>query len=536
MKFDKQISIWMKGRGTDMEFNPLLSKSYNIDDDTERYTRRLLENSAWYSGISEKIRFFYLREAPKLRYNGLSNDEENLFWSQVNKTEQEDITRIHSGLPQLISKKMVDLLTSNGYSISVSEDEKNTIRLNEILSANKFHALIQKAIETESWAGGVAFKLSISPYFKEPIIEVVQPENYKPFVVSGRIVKDIFMTYYKRDKRTFKLSEIYGVNEKGSYIDYKLEEMITDSNGGFIMWKDVPLSSLEETTDLKPFIVEGYFKKLSIYKPNKVQNSEFKTSILGESDYAGAYGSYNGIDEVLSTWMQEFRDGKLQKYFPSNLKGFDPVTGRDNTPSAIKSTHIVYSTGIGEETDKQQIEYHQGDIRTDKHEQSFKTWMQLALNLAGLSPLTIGVTGLEAMNAGEASQSEREKVSIRTRNAKAELWEEAMKELLPSVLVLDDIMNTISTEGNAVTNEYNIIFKFNDYILKSRADRVTEVSMGLASGVYDLESAIDYVHTDKTDEQKVLIRVNSKIEKGINIFTKEEELVYTKYINELDIE
>ena len=36
-----------------------------------------------------------------------------------------------------------------------------------------------KPFETESWSGGVAFKLSVSQKYPFPILEVIQPEEYE---------------------------------------------------------------------------------------------------------------------------------------------------------------------------------------------------------------------------------------------------------------------------------------------------------------------------------------------------------------------
>jgi hypothetical protein len=74
---------------------------------------------------------------------------------------------------------------------------------------------------------------------------------------------------------------------------------------------------------------------------------------------------------------------------------------------------------------------------------------------------------------------------------------------------------------------------FNDYKIKTLADKTNEASVGLASGSWDLKSAIDYVHDELTEEEKVLMRVNIKIEKGIAAFTKEEELIYRKYVQDV---
>ena len=180
---------------------------------------------------------------------------------------------------------------------------------------------MQEAIETESWAGGVAFKLSYNQMYDTPIIEVIQPDEYEPTIKAGRIVEDIFITYHEKDKKQYKLKEIYGFDEKGGYIRYKLYSIDKDKN-----LTSVSLSELDETKELKDIDFPGLKDKFSIYKPNKTPNSEFKNSKLGESDYSGSVGLFDAIDEVLSTMVQEFRDGKINKFWPSNLLPTNPIT------------------------------------------------------------------------------------------------------------------------------------------------------------------------------------------------------------------
>ena len=59
------------------------------------------------------------------------------------------------------------------------------------------------------------------------------------------------------------MSEIYGVDKKGAYIDYKLEELAYGGNSGEPHWVTVSLSDLEQTKDLKRVAFDGYFKRLS---------------------------------------------------------------------------------------------------------------------------------------------------------------------------------------------------------------------------------------------------------------------------------
>lgn len=494
-----------------MQYNPLLVELRDTHND-QHLTRRLLENSVWYSGIETDIQYFYTKEAPKFHRKG-AQESLNYFWAKADT----NFRKIHSGFPQLISEKMVDLLLSSGYNIVVEGGDEAKLQetLDNILEDNKFKSMIlAKAIETESWSGGTSLKLSWNPALSNyPIIEVWEPENYTNTVVSGRIVEDIFFIYYDKGARKFRLSEIYGVDDKGSYIDYKLEELTFNTAEG--QWTLTSLSELEQTRDLKRVEFAGYFKRLSMYKANKLPNSEFRYSIIGESDYAGSYGAFDAVDEIISTWIQEFRDGKLYRYFPEELMIKD-ADGKYTYPAPFVKEHVLFADSPSENVDKQKISYMQGDIRVEKHIESYKVWVTQIINNAGLSPLTVGVTGLESIDASAESQQEREKVSIRTRNKKAEMWKEFLQVFLKTTLEFH-LINT----GAKSLPDFDIKVSFNDYIIKSKADRTEEVRNGMGTA-WDILSGVKYVHDELTKREQYAMSARIKLENNFNSISQAE--------------
>lgn len=514
------MSSYLKG-GANMEYDPFLLNNQTILTNN-RYTIRLAENSVWYSGIDYDLQLFYQQNTSKMRNKGEISDAINYFWRNNDNT----MRKIHSGVPQLICEKMVDLITGNGYSIGLKdkpEEDKDNVRLTEILKDNKSNVLIQQGIETESWSGGAPFRITRNPAVsKYPILEVVEPEHYSYREESGRIIEDIYTTYPAEGKGNYRLKTMYGVREivdgtPESYIEYKLERVSEDKNGK--EWHEVSLETLPSTARLTPVAVRGYNKKFSMYKPNKTPNSEFRGSLFGESDYSGSIGAFDAVDEIVSTWIQEFRDGKLNRYIPEDIL---PKNGKDEVVlgKIVAKDHIKYRGSISEDS-KEAIEYKQGDVRTDKHIESYKHWMMLILNNAGLSPLTVGMTGLEAMNASEQSQQEREKVSIRTRNKKIELWEEFLNDFMERVLVFDDVIENLDEEGNTTFSEYKINTVFEDYIIKTKADRTDETAKGIQGMSWDIKTAVDYVHEDKSDLERLIISANIKLENNIDLTVAE---------------
>lgn len=497
----------------------------------DKYTRSVLINGVWYSGNDLELKQLYERDLKAFKIGQVTSEELNYFWAQP--TSGTNIRKIHCGIPQLISEKFVDLILSNGYEFNVykdnkfeDEDEENKTRLELILDDNMFMGILQEAIETESWSGGVAIKLSTNARFDYPIIEIIQPEEYEPVIVAGRVVEDIFIKYFDRKNMSFKLKEHYGIDDKGGFIKYKLYKLIGRGDGA--TWLEADLSELEETKDLKGISFNGIFEKFSIYKPNKLPNSEFRGSRLGESDYSGSHGLFDALDEVISAMVQEFRDGKIKNFWPSNLLPTDPLdNNKTYMPPALKKDFIVYTSGIGEKEQPDKVEQVQGDIHSEKYLESYKKLLETIVNNAGLSPQTLGVTGLDSTAASEESQELREKTSIRTREKKVDLWTMTLNKLFNLLLILDDYKN------EKTIGDYYIDVVFNDYKIQTIQDKTAIAGAGIMNKTWDILSAVKYIHDELPEEQQILMAVKIKIENGMNVFTKQEEAIYKKFVEEV---
>ena len=215
------------------EYNSLLTPD-KMEALRDRFTRAMLINSVWYGGSDIELKQLYQKDLKAFKIASVTTDELNYFWAT--NTDGLNVRKIHSGIPQLISEKMVDLIKSNGYEITLyqdddktNRDDENQLRLEYMLDDNMFDVLFDESIETASWAGGVAFKLSTKTGYDWPILEVIQPEEYEPRVEAGRIVEDTFIKYFVRGNTTYKLKERYGIDDIGGYIHYELYQLINDT-------------------------------------------------------------------------------------------------------------------------------------------------------------------------------------------------------------------------------------------------------------------------------------------------------------------
>ena len=87
----------------------------------DRYTRTLLINSTWYGGNDLELKKLYQRDLKSFKVDEMTSDELNYFWAT--NTDGLNVRKIHSGIPQLISEKMVDLIMSNGYEWGIYLDD-----------------------------------------------------------------------------------------------------------------------------------------------------------------------------------------------------------------------------------------------------------------------------------------------------------------------------------------------------------------------------------------------------------------------------
>src|SRR5678809_1472832 len=114
----------------------------------ETEKRELLENLRWFQGAEDRLEYFFKNEYNTFKkgvheqFNVI--EQQQKFWRSVGG----DIPRVHSGLPKLITKTKVNLITGNG--IEIDGDEKDVERLWEILNATDFIKNWQNAETTAS--------------------------------------------------------------------------------------------------------------------------------------------------------------------------------------------------------------------------------------------------------------------------------------------------------------------------------------------------------------------------------------------------
>jgi hypothetical protein len=496
----------------------------------EEFTRRISEYLIWFMGNSKQIRDFYTQDSDSASLN--------YFW----KTALKEYLKLHCGVPSLISSKMATILFGGGYTANVeiyrinpegnvsdkidkdkSQAVEDTIQVLSEKTALK--DLLEEAAQTESWSGHLFVKFSYDTALSQfPIIEVVDIRNAEVEKERGITKSITFKNWYEygtmTNKRVYCHKEIYTTNDAGeAVIQNKLEEL--KSNGDIV---ECALTDIEETKELDPEITfTGLKGMIAFDKPNKTPNNEFPDSPYGASDYMGAIDSFDALDEVYSEIIKEIRDNKTMRYIPDNMMEVDDDGVAKFNPYV--TNHVKVHANL-DQNSKNEINITEIADKTEQHKEKWKVALTTAINKAGLSPLALGITGLEAVNAGEQSQRERNKATLETRSMKLKKWTPFLAKLLLKLLEFNSWMQRtlrVNQEGvdkiEVDWTNCNVFVKFGDYITDSIKDKRTELGNAKQQGIMSIEQIIEEQYPDWSEEQKLAEINRIKFEQNMSFDT-----------------
>ena len=521
-KFDKHFEKWLQNNS--LNVNALINFKGILDKDL--FTKRIQEYQTWSTGNSLLIRYFYQNSGLA---NGLS-----YFWSLA----PDNVIKKHTGIPMLASSAMANILIGGKFDINtkvytIDEEGKTTNTVNEAMSAavkDQIDILFQKTemrnklhdqAFIDSWCGHSFLKfnydLSLSEY---PIITVYD-------LTKARVVKDkgittaiIFSSWYEWKNRKYRNDEIYTTDNNGdATILNKLYQL---EQGQEI---EVELSKTPYTANLLPeFHFVGLKGMIAFEKPNKLPNSEFPHSYYGASDYQGATDSFDGMDEIFSEFCNETRSNKTIRYIPNSMVPRDTRGNAD--PQFMKFvTNYVKTENDQDQGANNTMSIQEINDKTDSLKSKFDKYLCLALNHFGLSPLAIGTTGLEAINASDNSQKERNRVTIETRKARlTNYWIPYLKNMITQLVSFNNwLLKTAGAKQDAVTpvdvdfDNLDITFDFGEYVVENPDSVYTRVASAKQSGIMSIEQAVKEIHPEWTDDQITEEVTKIKFENNIGV-------------------
>ncbi len=468
----------------------------------ETEKRELLENLRWFQGAEDRLEYFFKNEYNTFKkgvheqFNVIEKQQK--FWRSVGG----DIPRVHSGLPKLITKTKVNLITGNG--IEIDGDEKDVARLWEILNATDFIKNWQNAETTASWSGRGLLRLYHNENDHQPRIEYVNPESFEIHKSRGEIIG---VTYISKDDDieiheniTKNLNGTWGVN----YDAFKVENV-----GGVV--EKTPIA----VDDLNDFVTEFPFQPFVLLN-NSNTNSKFLESPYGESDYTGVQSLFHALDGALSHQQLELEKARAIMFYN------EQILKKDSSGHAVfnkNETNIEMSNLDMENFDvNKQIELVQPLIRTEQYKKTIEDYTGRILAAVGISAVSVGLAGYERVDAAAESQREREKASLRTRNNVLDIRRDDFTPFFNTVLKYDDWLKSVRL------GDYLFTVGFSEWGVPTFDEKVKTIGDAIEKGVIDTYTAVyEMFKDDKTDDEIGQIVFRTKIERGIPLLRDDYE-------------
>ena len=452
------------------------------------YEYNLAQNLALLSNDPTVIRRFFQVQLPRYFQDvWLAEEARNKFLAQ-NIPGQ---AFAYFGIIPMIVQGKVNLVASNGFNCESENKE-----IDEILNELKEEAGLEKSfcdgVYWESGIGDVAYRISYCPDISDkPIIDVIEPQflevNYKRGRVKSFVVKEV-----SKDDPSYELREIhykasdgcvcieYRFWHDGKYVPRNDETQMKECIAHFS--EDIDLS--RRKFPLKDFLI--------IYKKNDNANQLYKGE-RGVPDIQGLASIEDALTESISDLIDAIRKGGIKEFVSDEMIPQDE-NGNDMRLNHFNKT-IITTKGSSTPGDSSALwNVVQGKIEWQAYTETIKNLMSVAINKAGLSPTTIGLTGLESINSSQESQDAREKPSMRAREIALNGWRKTLKELFNRYLQVRDYIegeeiNDYSSLINITFNEYtnptvenvtDVLVKQVNGGLKSRLTAIKELNKGMS--------------------------------------------------------
>lgn len=444
------------------------------------FRENVIRNKLWYQGDSTTLEQYFKKTA---RWNV----EKARFWAA---SAQGNVRKMHSGIVGTVIDRYKDMVLADLDAVDFGAAGDGLEELwNDLYKKSKLNDVIGEAIAGVLASGDGAFKLTADACSPYPIVEFYDAENVDYVYVHSNLQEIKFYTSYRNKNKEFRLEETYG---KG-YIKYRLY----DDTG-----KEADLKLLPETAHLVDLGIEG---DLMLAAPIKVMNST-KYKNRGKALFDNKTDVLDGLDEVISQWMDAVRMGRIKRYIPDNLIPRDPDTGELLPANPFDNDFIAIGSDMSEKAN-QQVEISQPQISYEAYVSSYASFLDMVLQ-GIMSPSTLGIDLKKTDNA--ESQREKEKVTLHVRNKIVDALNETLPALFEVILQCYDLMC-----GNA-PGEYNITVKFGEYASPDFGTTVDTVGKAKQYGVMSLETSVDQLYGDTwTQEEKDAEVVRLKSEQGI---------------------
>lgn len=454
------------------------------------YRFNLARNLALLSNDPAVIRYFYTNEAKKLLTdNWIAMEVRDKFMGQYTAGQ----AFAYFGIVPMIVQGKVNLVASNGFECQSSNKDIDK-KLNEFIEEARLEEKFSEGVYLESGLGDFLYRLSYDPKVSDkPLISVIEPQHFEVNYNQGEIISFV-VKVPSNDDPNYELREIFFKNKNGYVcITYRFF-----FDGKYVSPSDkflVEECKLHFTKEVDLTDKELPFKEFPLEFKKNANSNQLYNGERGVPDIQGLDTIEDALTETLSDLIDAIRKGGIKEYVDDSLISEDE-DGNELRLNPFNKTIITTKGSSNPANPKNLWQVTQADIRWEAYTRTIQNLISIAINKAGLSPTTLGITGLESINSSAESQDAREKTSLRTRELALKSWEGTLKRLLNKYLQMLDYI-----EGNEILDYMSLIkIHFNDYINPS-TENITEVLVNqVMAGIKSKKHAIKELNPEYEEQ------------------------------------
>jgi len=572
-RYDAKLERGLLRLNDKIKYNPDFSRLGAEYMTSERRARLLTQYLVWFMGDEYILSNYYKNQ--KIVLGQESVVDTRMFW----RVAPDDIIKVHTGMPSLISNKKSRLLWGQPVTIdvevfkvdengNVSEDvdeeaskKLRSILVDVIIPRVNLNDNVKKATVEESYSGHHAIKLSfdrqISPF---PIVETADARLFSVTKERGHTTAITFHEWYSNAKKNkkYRRDEIYTTVRPTSVfpsnediLAYARQWVYKEQRNAVELGDAIITNDLYELKDSKEipikfddwnnhcpelmggiaqetYVFPGLKGMLAFEKPNRLPNKDFPGSWYGESDYSGVLSSFDKLDELYSENTSEVRENKSIYVYPIEWMDKDDqgkVTGKDKFKTNYVSPKVDMDQAQGKEPAATVLS---GSDRTDSFVKKWRMEVGMICANAHISPTSLGglAAGFESIVAGPESQQEREKDTIDTRNEMIGRWGPYLESILLKLLELNSfLLNNgyideqpgIESMPDVDFDNCNVRVQFPDYAKASDMELITTWGQAMNMRVADIKTAVERIYRTLSSDQQQEIVDRIKLENGLTL-------------------
>lgn len=417
------------------------------------------------------------------------------FWNRPGKC------RIHVPIAADIAATSADLLFSETPRLTCydekteSDCDKHQQRLEELITENNVHSLLNEAAESCAVLGDVYLKLNWRRDLDHPILTITQGDAAWPEYTLGQLMCIHFFSVLRDDTVTggSTVIRIYERYERG-----KIQMAVFDGNGDSL-GNQASAGALKEL-GFSPQITTPVQDMLAVHIPNIRPNRLDRSSPHGRSDFDGLRGMMDSLDETYSSWMRDVRLAKARLIVPAEYLKRKPADMFDDNSYTYEFDQDV-ETLVALDIDPEHaggnpITPSQFEIRSVEHAATAADLIRNIVSEAGYAPQTFGLN-IEGLAQSGTALHIREKKSYNTRGKKTAYWRAGLEKIMTAMIHLDAALYP-SAGSDA---QHDVKAHFADNMANDISTTAAAVNMLNSAAAASTEVKVAMLHPDWSKNQ-----------------------------------